>query len=448
MTITWNPWRKTLDVYGHPRVMAIFFLGFSSGLPLALTFGTLSLWLMEAGVAKSTIGLFALASAPYTVKFLWAPLLDRLPMPFFTARWGQRRGWALCIQILLALAILGLGSANPAHDPRLTALLALAVAFLSASQDIVIDAYRVEILDKSQYGAGAAMIVLGYRMGMLVSGAGALYLATYFGWWVTYAVMAVCMAVGIVTILVNPEPVRTMEPESRQQENRIDSALGRHLRQEGRWVALVRWLSVAVVAPLADFLTRRGWLAVLMFILLYKLGDALAGVMTGPFYIDLQFSKIEIANLTKIFGLIATLVGSVIGGFMVHRWGIMVSLLYCGILQMVSNLMFVWLALAGRDLTILALTIGIENLSGGMGSAALVAYLSSLCNVAYTATQYALLSSFMAFGRTILASWGGFLADKMSWGPFFFLTTVAALPGMVLLMWMLRHFPQEPKTKT
>ncbi|MBF0155105.1 MAG: AmpG family muropeptide MFS transporter [Magnetococcales bacterium] len=444
----WTPWQTTLTLYGHPRVVAIFFLGFSSGLPLALTFGTLSLWLMEAGIAKSTIGLFALASAPYTVKFLWSPLLDRLPIPGVTDRWGQRRGWALCIQVLLAMAIFGLGCANPAHDPRLTALFALLVAFLSASQDIVIDAYRVEILEKSQYGAGAAMIVLGYRVGMLVSGAGALYLATFFGWLVTYTVMAVCMGIGIATVLLNPEPERPPEPESRQRELKIDAFFADHFTGQGWMVTLIRWISVAVVAPLADFLTRRGWFAILMLILLYKLGEALAGVMSGPFYIDLHFSKIEIANMSKIFGLLATLVGSLLGGLVVHRFGIMKALLYCGFLQMASTLMFVWLAYAGRDITVLGISIAIENLSGGMGTAALVAYLSSLCHVSYTATQYALLSSFMAFGRTVLASWGGFLAERMSWSHFFLLTTAAALPGMLLLLWMLWRFPQEEAVRS
>ncbi len=438
-------WLAAAAVYTDRRVLTILFLGFSSGLPLALTFNTLSVWLTEAGVDKTTIGLFALVGAPYTFKFLWAPLVDRMPIPLLTRYLGRRRGWAVATQLALAASIFVLGSTDPVADPMLTALLAFVVAFCSASQDIVIDAYRVEVLEERQFGAGAAMIVLGYRIGMLASGAGALYLASYTGWHTTYVLMAALMTVGIAAILLNPEPHKIQSRESVAREAHIAAYLQARPHLHGKRAQALAWLYGAVVSPFAEFMSRRGWALVLLFILLYKFGDALAGVMSNPFYVELGFSKIEIANVSKVFGLGATIVGGIIGGVIVSRVGIVKSLLFCGILQMFSNLMFAALALAGHSLPMLTLTIAVENLSGGMGTAAFVAYLSSLCNVAYTATQYALLSSFMSFGRTLLSSSGGWLADHMSWASYFVLTTAAALPGLLLLLWMTRRFSPDTR---
>jgi PAT family beta-lactamase induction signal transducer AmpG len=435
-----SAWLSAARVYADRRVLAILFLGFASGLPLALTVGTLSIWLVEEGVSKTAIGLFALVGTPYTLKFIWAPLIDQLRLPILSKKLGQRRSWTVVIQIALMITITGLGSLDPSQTPLLTALLALLVAFFSASQDIVIDAYRVEILAEHQYGAGAAMIVLGYRIGMLVSGAGALYLSSYFSWSATYTVMACLMAVGTLTILMNPEPKRAPSRESLQLEAKIQTYLADRPHLRGRAALLVGWLYSAVIGPFAEFMNRRGWLLVLLFILLYKFGDALAGVMSNPFFLELGFSKIEIANISKAFGLAATISGGIVGGIMVSRLGIFKSLIFCGLLQMLSNLIFVLQAIAGHNLGMLTVTIGIENFSGGMGTAAFVAYLSSLCNVAYTATQYALLTSFMAFGRTMLASSSGWLADNMNWIAFFVATTAAALPGLLLLIWMGNRF--------
>ncbi|HEY5790712.1 MAG TPA: AmpG family muropeptide MFS transporter [Gammaproteobacteria bacterium] len=440
MTGTLRAWLAASAVYRDRRVLAVGFLGFSSGLPLALTFGTLTLWLAELGIDKTTIGLFALAGTPYTLKFLWAPLVDRVPLPWLTRRFGRRRGWMLATQVALMAGITLLGGSDPVAAPTLTALLALLVAFCSATQDIAIDAYRVEILDERRYGAGAALVVLGYRIGMLASGAGALYAASFSDWGTAYAIMAALMAVGVVTVLLNPEPAVADSPEARAQAARVAAFVAARPDLRGRAGRALAWLHGAVVAPFAEFLARPGWLAVLGFVVLYKFGDALAGVMSGPFYVELGFSKIEIANVTKAFGLGATIAGGLLGGLLVSRHGIWRSLWACGLLQMLSNLMFVVQALAGHDLALLTLTIGLENLAGGMGTAAFVAYLSSLCNVAYTATQYALLSSLAAFGRTLLSSSGGWLAVQLDWVGFFLLTTVAALPGLVLLWWLGRHF--------
>ena len=439
-TPRYRRWLESCAVYTDRRVLTILFLGFSSGLPLALTFGTLSIWLAEVGVSKTTIGLFALMGTPYTFKFLWAPLVDRMPVPYLTRRLGRRRGWAIVTQLALMATIAGMGATNPAARPGLTALFAFMVAFWSASQDIVIDAYRVEILEERQYGAGAAMIVLGYRIGMLVSGAGALYLATYVSWFATYGLMTTFMIVGITTILLNPEPKVRKSRDSIEQERRIAAYLGARPDLQGKRAKALAWIYGAVIGPFAEFMSRRGWLVILLFILLYKFGDALAGVMSNPFYIELGFTKIQIASISKAFGLAATIIGSVIGGVIVDRIGILKSLFVCGILQMLSNLMFAVLAVAGPDLRMLTVTIAVENLSGGMGTAAFVAYLSSLCNIAYTATQYALLTSFMAFGRTLLSSSGGWLADQMHWVSFFIVTTGAALPGLLLLVWLTSRF--------
>jgi len=443
-TIRYREWLESCAVYADRRVVTILFLGFSSGLPLALTFGTLSIWLAEVGVSKTTIGLFALMGTPYTFKFLWAPLVDRMPVPYLTRRLGRRRGWAIFTQLALMATITGLGATNPAAHPGLTAVFAFMVAFWSASQDIVIDAYRVEVLEERQYGAGAAMIVLGYRIGMLVSGAGALYLATYVSWFATYGLMTALMIVGIATILLNPEPKVRKSRDSIEQERRIAAYLEARPDPLGKRAKALAWIYGAVISPFAEFMSRRGWLVILLFILLYKFGDALAGVMSNPFYVELGFSKIQIASISKAFGLAATIIGSVIGGVIVDRIGILKSLFVCGILQMLSNLMFALLAVVGTDLRMLTLTIALENLSGGMGTAAFVAYLSSLCNIAYTATQYALLTSFMAFGRTLLSSSGGWLADHMDWVSFFVVTTAAALPGLLVLVWITRRFDERP----
>lgn len=424
-------WTEAAAVYRDKRILVILFLGFSSGLPLLLTFSTLSIWLKELGVSKTAIGLFALVGTPYTLKFLWAPLVDHLRVPFLTARLGPRRSWAILTQVALMAALIGLGASDPLEDLRLTAILALVVTFCSASQDIVIDAYRVEILEEDQYGAGAATIVFGYRVGMLTSGAGALYLASFMDWSAVYTVMGGLVTVGIATILLSPEPKRggAPEPGTRPPPGRSG------------WAEATAWMRTAVIDPFAEFMDRRDWVLILIFVIFYKLGDTLAGAMANPFYLELQFTKIEIANVSKLFGLAATLAGGFIGGVLVNRVGILRSLLICGVLQMLSNLMFAIQAVVGHSVPMLALTIGIENMTGGMGTAAFVAYLSGLCSVAYTATQYALLSALMSLPRTLLSASAGWLADHLDWVTFFLLTTVAALPGLLLLWWLMRREP-------
>lgn len=424
-------WLGASRVYLEPRVIAVLFLGFSSGLPLLLTLSTLTFWLAEAQVDKAQIGLFALAGLPYTWKFLWSPVMDRVRLPVLGSLLGRRRGWLLLVQLLLMLAILGLGACDPQHDLGRMAAFAVLVAFLSASQDIVVDAYRVELLEERQQGAGAAVVVIGYRIAMLVSGAGALVIAEHVGWFWAYAAMAACMAIGTITVLLSPEP------------------RGSDMAAAGSRSRLADWMRQAVVEPFADFFRRNGIataLLILLFIMLYKLGDALLGTMTNPFYVELGFTKTEVATIVKGYGLIATLVGGFLGGIVVNRRGVIQGLWICGLIQMLSNLVFVAQAWVGRDLSMLTFTISAENLAGGMGTAAFVAYLSSLCNLSYTATQYALLSSFMAQARTTLAAGGGYLADATSWVGFFVLTTLAAVPGLLLLLWLQRRLERAPAT--
>lgn len=399
-------------------------MGFASGLPLALTGATLAIWLTELGLSLTSIGLFAALGVPYTVKFGWSPLIDRVPIPVLTRRLGRRRSWLLVIQLALIGTIVALGATRPREAPFWTALAALGVAFLSASQDVVIDAYRIETAREHEQGATAAMTQYGYRLGMLASGAGALFLAALLPWSWVYAAMAGLLSIGVMITLLAPEP-----------------ATGAVAAPSAGFLDR---LQEAVVAPFVEFLRRQGvavTLLILAFIVLYTLGDAFVGGMANPFYVKLGFSKVEIATVTKVFGLGATLTGVFLGGLAVSRYGVMKALVVCGICQALSNLMFAAQALAGPDVRILVCTIAIENLTGGMVSAAFVAYLSVLCNVAYTATQYALFTSFAAVGRTFLASTSGWVADHVGWVTFFLISTLLALPGLAILGWMMHRLP-------
>jgi PAT family beta-lactamase induction signal transducer AmpG len=413
-----SAWLSAIRVYTRPRLLLIMALGFASGLPLALTFGTLTFWLAEEGVSKSAIGLFALVGTAYTLKFLWSPLMDQLSLPLLTRWLGRRRSWMLVCQIVLMLTMVGLGQTQPAVDAGMVALWAVILAFASASQDIVIDAYRVEILAEEEQGAGAAMIVFGYRVGMLVSGAGALYIASVAPWSTVYIAMAAAMGLGVLATLLAPEP---------EAPARIASTVGSAMERA------IAWLRRAVAEPFLEFLSRPGWLAFLAFVLLYKLGDAAVGVMTSPLYVELGFSKTEVAEVVKLFGLVATLLGAFLGGLMVARLGMLPALWVCGILQLFSNLGFAGLAMAGHDVTALAAVIAFENLAGGMGTTAFVAFLAALCNRNYTATQYALLSSLTAVARTFIAAPGGFLAEQVNWPVYFLLTAIVAIPGLLLI---------------
>lgn len=425
-------WLEPLRVYAERPVLVVLALGFASGLPLALTGSTLTFWMAEAGADIKVIGFFAWVGIAYGWKFLWSPAIDRLPLPVLTRLLGRRRGWLVLIQALLIGAVLALGSADPAADFRLAAFWAVVVAFLSASQDIVIDAYRVEILDERRQGAGAAVVTFGYRMAMFASGAGALVIAEFQGWFAAYAAMAALLLVGTVAVLLHGEPAGS-------------AAVVAGTRRD-----VAGWLRQAVVEPFADFLARNGLvtaLVILAFITLYKVGDALLGALMSPFYVGLGFQKTEVATVVKSYGLVATLAGVVAGGAVVRAVGLLRGLWICGVAQMLSNLVYILLVQAGHDLTMLAAAVTVENLTGGMGTAAFVAYLSSLCNLSYTATQYALLSSFMAQARTLLSGFAGVIQQEVGWTQFLLFTTAAAVPGLLLLAWLQRRTAGAPAVR-
>ena len=411
-------WRRSVAAYTDRRVLQVLALGFASGLPLLLTYSTLSAWLATAGVRRAAIGAFALVGTPYALKFLWSPLIDRMPPPLPL---GRRRGWGITIQIALICAIVSLGSCNPQHNLTLMAALSLVVAFLSASQDIVIDAWRVEILEEDLQGPGAGMIQTGYRIAMLVAGAGALVIAAHVGWFAAYSTMAALVGVGMLVFLFGPEPKMPVDTA------RTGTSGGKGVRQ---------LLATAVIGPFTDFMRRPRWPVILIFIVGYKLGEAMAGVMATPLYISLGFSLQEIAAVSKLVGFFATVTGALVGGVVTARFGFRGSLVLCGILQSAGNLFYVLQAVGGHRLGYLALCVTAENVTGAMAGTALVGYLSSLCSPAFTATQYALLSSLASVGRTVVASSGGVLAEKLGWVWFFLLTTLATLPALVLLIWI------------
>jgi PAT family beta-lactamase induction signal transducer AmpG len=426
-------WREAAAVYLDRRMLLILAMGFSSGLPLLLTLGTLDWWLREVGLELRTIGLFALVGLPYSLKFLWAPLVDQAPLPPLTRLLGRRRGWALGTQLGLAAAIAGLGLTDPAHAPALTAAWALAVAFFSASQDIVIDAYRIEILAPHEQGAGAAATQLGYRVGMLASGAGAFALADALPWPSVYLVMAALVSVGAAAVLLAPEP-----PAPPAQAPAAPAGSAERIAAR---------LRTAVLDPLVDFVGRRGWVAILLLALLYKFGDAVSGKMASPFYFDMQFTKLEVASVTKVWSIVATMAGITAGGALVAGIGTFRALLVGGVLQAATNLLYSVLAVVGHSVPMLAVAVGADSFTGGLASAAFVAYLSGLCRARFTATQYALLTSLMAGGRTLLSSGSGWLADWLGWAPFFAATAALALPGLLLLLWLMRLDGGEPEAE-
>ncbi|MEC9399513.1 MAG: AmpG family muropeptide MFS transporter [Myxococcota bacterium] len=410
------------EVYANRRMMTLLALGFSSGLPRLLVYSTLSFWLLEVGVSIATVGVFALTSMPYTIKFLWAPLIDRAPLPMFTRALGQRRGWMLATQLALAAAIFCLALADPSASLLVCGACAVLVSIASASQDIVIDAFRVESLEADEQGAGAAVAVFGYRIGMLVAGAGALSMATFTNnWSLVYILMALFGIVGMLATFVAREPAK----KNRSAQDALPSNLKEHLKD-------------AVWGPLSDLKRRRGVVAFLTFIMLYKLGDALAGTMLNPLLVELGFTKLEIAAVSKTHGLVASIFGVFLGGWLVKHVGVMRALWIAGFMQMFSNLVFVLQARAGHNLTMLVATIGIENLCGGIGTAAFVAYLSGLCRDRYTATQYALLTAISSGLRMVLSGGAGVAAVWLGWELFFGLTAITAIPGMVMIVLLQR----------
>ena len=425
----------TLAVYLQRRVLIVMFLGFSSGLPLALSGSTLLIWMRESGVNLGTIGLFALVGTPYTVKFAWAPLIDALDVPILSRLLGRRRGWLVLSQLLLMAAIIFLAFCDPSRSAFVVALGALLVAAASATQDIVVDAFRVESLSESEQAAGMASYVAAYRIGMLASTAGALFIVSAFqgtglnhqaAWTAGYMVMAALVLIGIATTLVAREPHQSAAAEVS------------HSRESAAWR-----VANAAIGAFSEFLSRDMAIVALAFVVLFKFTDALSGAMTGPFVIDIGFSRNEYAAIIKGVGLAATLVGGFAGGFVARAYSLPASLMIGGILQSLANLAFSWQAVVGLNAAWLTVAIIAENFTSAIGTVIFVAYLSALCrNPLHTATQYALLTALAAFGRTYLSAGAGYIAAATGWVWFFAICALAGLPALLLLAWLHRrsHF--------
>jgi len=432
-----STWREAVAVYLQPRVLIVLFLGFSSGLPLALSGSTLLVWMRESGVDLGTIGLFALVGTPYTLKFIWAPLVDALHVPLLSRLFGRRRGWLVTSQLLLIGAILLLALTDPAHAPLFVAIGALLVAAASATQDIVVDAFRVESLPENEQAAGMASYVAAYRIGMLISTAGVLFLVSAYegaglerstAWMWGYVTMAGMVLIGTVTALLATEP---------EQSRRAEAATS----GETAFTRVTR----AAIGAFSEFLGRTDALAVLAFVVLFKFTDAFSGTMTAPFVIDLGFSRNDYAAIVKGVGLAATLVGGFAGGYLARRYTLTTSLWIGAVLQALSNLAFAWLATVGVNQWALALAISVENFTGAIGTVIFVAYLSALCqNPLHTATQYALLTALSAVGRTYLSAGAGYVAQATGWPAFFMISVAVAAPSLVLLIWLQRrgHFAE------
>ena len=428
-------WRDIWKVYAEAATLRMLLLGFSAGLPLLLVFGTLSFWLREAGINRTTIGYLSWVGLAYGFKWVWAPLVDRMPIPLLTRWLGRRRSWLLISQLMIICALIGMALTDPRVALTPVVWCALAVAFGSATQDIALDAYRIESADTQRQAALAAAYQTGYRIAMIWAGAGALWIAaraevagitTYQqgAWQTAYLVMAASMLLGVVTVLFSPEPAaRTIAPARNAAE----------------------WLRSALIEPFADFLRRYGRQAIviLALIAIYRISDVVMGIMANPFYVDMGYTKDEVAAVTKIYGVIMTLVGAFVGGALAMRFGVMKVLMLGAVLSAASNLLFAWLGTRGHDVNALVIVISADNLSSGIASAAFIAYLSSLTNVNYSATQYALFSSMMLLLPKFLAGYSGKYVDTFGYSEFFIATAVLGLPVLVLVWLASRMQPPE-----
>ena len=424
---------KFYKYYFSKKLIFIFLMGIASGIPLYLILSTLMIWLTRENIDLSTIGLFSLTQIPWSLKFLWAPIIDYYKIPILQNHLGKRKSWLLLTQFFLIISILLLGTNDPSDKLFYTAFFALLVSFFSATQDIIIDAYRIEILKQSDQGTGAAMTQAGYRMGGIIAGAGALYFREIMEWEMVFILIALFILILMILTIFAPE--KKESSTIKLQASNLSSYL------------------LIFLKPLNEFFSRNKLLhtsLILLFILFFKLGDVVAGVMANPFYVKIGFSNIEIANASKLYGVFATLFGVFVGGWLVKKIGIIRSLFFSGLLQIISNLLFVILSKIGPDYFFLIVTVTGENISGGIGSAAFVAYLSILCNKQYTATQYALLSSIMGIARTFLSSPSGFLVNFLGWSNFFVVSALFGIPGMLILVWMQKSFPlsEQIRNKT
>lgn len=415
-------WHTAFAIYLKPRVLSMIALGFSAGLPYLLIFSTLSAWLRDEGIERSVIGFFSWVSVTYSVKVLWSPIVDKIRLPILEKLLGQRRSWMLLAQLGIILGLCGMANADLHTQLPLIATCAIFVAFCSATQDVSIDAFRIESSSTDYQGAMAAMYVLGYRLALLVSGAGAFYIAEFFDWHSAYLTMAAAMSVGIITTLLLDSPVQKTAIEIKQQ-------------------TFLTQIQDAIIHPFTDFFARQGRLAwlILLLIAVYKMSDLTMGVMANPFYLDLGFNKKDIAEIGKIFGFFMTIAGAALGGIFVARYGVMRPLLIGAIATASTNLLFAGLALAKPDLILLAGVISADNLSGGFATSVFIAYLSGLARSDYTATQYALFSSLMTLPAQLLGGFSGIIVDRFGYVNFFIYASIIGLPAIFLVIWFWRQ---------
>lgn len=426
-------WAEAFGVYLHPRVAGMLFLGFSAGLPLLLVFGTLSFWLAEAGVQRATIGYLSWVGLAYGFKWAWSPLVDRVPLPILTQRLGRRRSWLLLAQVLIAVGLFGMSQVDPATQLPVLVALAILVAFASATQDIALDAYRIEAVDIERQGAMSATYQAGYRLAMISAGAGVLWIAAAFDsseetyelypWTVAYGSMAALMLVGIVTTLIIQEP-------DVPQQKIFKTTDGSWLQRSGLF------LKQAIADPFLDFVNRYKWqaLTLLALIAVYRVSDVVMGVMSNVFYKEMGFTKDEVATVSKVYGVVMTIVGAAVGGLLVAKMGVLRTLFLGALLSALTNLLFVWVASRGHDLQALVLTVSADNLSSGIASGAFIAFLSALTNRSFTATQYAILTSLMLLLPKFVAGFSGQFVDTYSWPTFFTTTAALGVPAMLLVI--------------
>ena len=431
-------WRESYSIFIKPRVIGMIFLGFAAGLPFLLVFSTLSAWLRDEGVTRTTIGFFSWVGITYSIKVFWAPIVDRLPIPWLTQKLGKRRSWMLCAQIVIATGLLGMATTDPKTELLVIAIYALIVAFGSATQDITIDAYRIEAMDNRYQGAMAATYVFGYKLALLVAGAGVLYMAQDLSWHYAYTIMAFLMTIGMITTLIIAEPEHRQNTSVEKLEKQLESTLGLD-GHNNLADGIGRWFVDAVVSPFVEFFERNGRMALIILLLIatYKLSEITMGVMANPFYIDLGFTLKEIANITKIYGFIMSIIGAALGGIFVVRYGIKKPLMVGAILIILTNLLFVWLAVTEKSIITLAIVISADNLSGGLATSAFIAYLSSLTNRAYTATQYALFSSLMTLPAKFMGGFSGIIVDAAGYAYFFLYAGLLGIPALLLIIYIL-----------
>lgn len=449
MIRTASGWRKTLAVYAQPRACGMLFLGFSSGLPFPLVLTTLSAWLRQSGIQRSTIGYFSLVGLAYSMKYFWAPLVDRLPLPFLH-RLGRRRSWMLLAQFGITLGLLNMSRQDPISSASAAtiALLAALTAFASATQDIAVDAYRIEATGAELQGAMAAVYSVGYQLALLVAGAGALFTASAYGWTSAYCMIAACMTVGMVTTLLIDEPQAKIDRATLAQEQRVIDFLAR----SAHWPALLRlgmaWLIGAVVCPFVDFFSRQGLrlgLPLLALIVTYRLNYTTMGVAANSFYIDLGFTLNQIGAISKVYGVIMTIVGGLVGGLLVARYGVFRAMLAGLLLLSAANLFYAYVAgLRHPGVDWLAAAVSIDNVGNGIAGTAFIAYMSSLTNTAYTATQYALFGTLWSLPAKSIASQWGRIVDAFGYPPFFVYTALIGLPALLLIVWLIGRTPQQP----